>query len=198
MTAQFAAIGGGNIDLSSLTASGTDASDNVVLSTVDEYGAPVDNYSWNDWAIDGKACWVDEAYSEITGVTLPAGLTFWTSGSMTDQVIQSAGEVPSKDVSIALREGYTLVGNPFPVAVALQDVVVGGEEASDNVTMSTIDEYGAPIMTYSWNDWAIEGKACWVDEGYAEIEGVSIAPGQGLWTSGSNDSQFVRFPAPEL
>ena len=190
------AIGGGANTLDAFTASGAEASDNVVLSTVDEFGTALDNYSWNDWACD-KPCWVDEGYSPIEGVSFPAGVTFWTSGSSAEQIIQTAGEVGMADVTVVLREGYTLVGNPFPVSLALQDVVAGGDEASDNVTMATIDEFGTAVDTYSWNDWACE-TPCWVDDGYSPIEGVTIAPGQGLWTSGSNNSQFVRFPAPEL
>ena len=189
-------MGGGNIALESLQASGDEASDNVVLSTVDEYGAPIDNYSWNDWAAE-TPCWVDDEYTPVEGVKIAAGQAFWTSGSKAEQAIISAGEVAMNDAVVALKFGYTLVGNPFPVSIDLQDIVVGGDEASDNVTMATIDEYGAPIDTYSWNDWAADNP-CWVDDEYSPIEGVSIAPGQGLWTSGSNDSQFIRFPAPEL
>ena len=101
------------------------------------------------------------------------------------------------DVIVNLREGYTLVGNPFPVSIALQDIVAGGDEASDNVTLATIDEYGTAIDTYAWNDWVGENP-CWVNDSFEPVEGVTFAPGVGLWTSGSNDSQFVRLPAPEL
>lgn len=196
VTAQFSGIGGTNLSLDSLSASGTDASDNVTLSTVDEYGAPIDTYSWNDWAL-GSACWINDSYEKIEGVSVTPGMAFWTSGSDASQVIQSAGEVGFQDVVVNLRFGYTLVGNPFPVEVALQDIIAGGNEASDNVTLSTIDEYGAPIDTYSWNDWAL-GSACWINDSYEMVEGVTIAPGVGLWTSGSDASQFIRIPAPEL
>ena len=196
MTPQFVGVGGNQIALDALTASGTDASDNVVLSTVDEYGTAVDSYSWNDWALS-SACWINDSYEKIEGVTVVPGMAFWTSGSDASQVIQSAGEVGTSDVVVNLRFGYTLVGNPFPVDVALQDIVAGGDEASDNVTMSTIDEYGTAIDTYSWNDWALD-SACWINDSYEKIEGVSIAPGVGLWTSGSNSSQYIRIPAPEL
>ena len=102
-----------------------------------------------------------------------------------------------KDVSVALRFGYTLLGNPFPVAVALQDIVAEGEACSDNVSISTIDSFGGLVATYTWNDWAAD-NACWVDDSYTPVEGVSIAPGQGLWAGASAATQAIRFPAPEL
>jgi len=193
---QFVAVGGANIALDGLKATGDDTSDNVVLSTVDEYGTAVDSYAWNDWAADDP-CWVNDSFEPITGVTVQAGQAFWTSGSDASQGIQSAGEVGVQDVVVSLRLGYTLTGNPFPVALPLQDIVAGGDDASDNVVLAKIDEYGSAVESYAWCDWAADDP-CWVDESFSMVEGVSIAPGEGLWTSGSDASQFVRFPAPEL
>ena len=198
VAAQFSGIGGVNLSLDSLSAGGTDASDNVTLATVDEYGTPIDVYAWNDWLDADNPCWVDGSFTPITGVTVTPGMAFWTSGSASDQIVRSAGEVGTQDVVVSLRFGYTLVGNPFPVDVALQDIIAGGDEASDNVTLATIDEYGTPIDVYAWNDWLDADNPCWVDGSFTPVENVSFAPGVGLWTSGSNNSQFIRFPAPEL
>ena len=196
ITPQFVTVGGSNIALESLVAVGPEVSDNVTMSTIDEYGTPVTTYSWNDWMNEVPG-WVDDEYAPYEGVKLAPGMGLWTSGSDATQQIQSAGEVGMSDVVVNLRLGYTLVGNPFPVAVDLQDIVAAGDEASDNVTMSTVDEYGTPVTTYSWNDWMCD-TPCWVDEDYAPYEGVKIAPGQSLWTSGSSDTQSIRIPAPEL
>ena len=196
VTPQFTGIGGTALSLDALQGVGSDASDNVNLAMVDEYGAAITTYTWNDWAA-AEPCWVDDSYAPVSDVTVSAGQAFWTGGSSSDQLIRSAGEVCFQDVVVSLRFGYTLVGNPFPVSLALQDIVAGGDEASDNVTMATIDEYGAAITTYTWNDWAA-AEPCWVDDSYAPVTDVTFAPGEGLWTGGSNNSQFVRFPAPEL
>lgn len=198
VTAQFVGIGGGVASLDSIKAAGTEASDNVTLSTVDEFGTAVDTYAWNDWLDESNPCWVDGSFEPVSGITVTPGMAFWTSGSEADQIVQTSGEVGTQDVVVNLREGYTLVGNPFPVDVSLQDIVAGGNEASDNVTLSTIDEFGTAIDTYAWNDWLDEDNPCWVDGSFEPVSGVTFAPGVGLWTSGSNDSQFVRFPAPEL
>ncbi len=198
VTAQFTGIGAVNLPLDMLSAAGTDASDNVTIATVDEYGTAVDTYAWNDWLDVDNPCWVDGSFTPISGVTVTPGMAFWTSGSESDQIIRSAGEVGMQDVVVALRFGYTLVGNPFPVSIDLQDIIAGGDEASDNVTLATIDEYGTAVDTYAWNDWLDPDNPCWVDGSFTPVENVSFAPGVGLWTSGSNDSQFIRLPAPEL
>lgn len=203
VTPQFVTVGSTGVALDSLQALGTTAnpaSDSVSVSVVDEYGTPTATYLWNDWAA-ATPCWVDEGYAPVDGVTVPAGQAFWTNGSSSEQGIQSAGEVGLNDVSINLRFGYMLTGNPFPVSIALQDIVAGSTDAdasaSDNVSISKVDEYGTPVATYLWNDWAA-AEPCWVDEGYAPVDGVTIAPGEGLWTNGSSEGQFIRFPAPEL
>lgn len=196
VTAQFTGIGGTSAPLDALSAIGDEASDNVALSTVDEFGTAIDTYTWNDWAAT-TPCWVNDSYEPVTGVTVTPGMAFWVGGSSNSQGVQSAGEVGVEDVVVSLRSGYTLVGNPFPVSIALQDVVAGGDEAADNVALSTIDEFGTAIDTYTWNDWAA-AEPCWVNDSYEPVEGVTFAPGEGLWAGGSNNSQYVRFPAPEL
>ena len=196
VTAQFSGIGGTSAPLDALSAIGDEASDNVALSTVDEFGTAIDTYTWNDWAA-ATPCWVNDSYEPVTGVTVTPGMAFWVGGSSNSQGVQSAGEVGVEDVVVSLRSGYTLVGNPFPVSIALQDVVAGGDEAADNVALSTIDEFGTAIDTYTWNDWAA-AEPCWVNDSYEPVEGVTFAPGEGLWAGGSNNSQYVRFPAPEL
>ena len=198
VAAQFVSVGGGSASLDSLTAAGTDASDNVTLSTVDEYGTAVDTYAWNDWLDSDNPCWVDGDFTPVTGVTVTPGVAFWTSGSDASQVVQSVGEVGLSDVIVYLREGYTLVGNPFPIDISLQDIIAGGTDASDNVTLSTIDEYGTAIDTYACNDWLDSDNPCWVDGDFTPVSDVTFGPGVGLWTSGSDSSQFIRIAAPEL
>lgn len=197
------AIGGTNPSLSSLQAVGTEenpASDAVSVSTVDEFGTELDSYTWNDWAAS-TPCWADGDYNPVEGVTLTPGQAFWTAGAGADQSIQSCGEVGLQDVVVTLRNGFSLIGNPFPVALELQDIVAGTNDedapASDSVSMSIIDAFGTEIEAYTWNDWTAE-TPCWADGDYNPVVGVKIAPGQGLWTAGSSDAQFVRFPAPEL
>ena len=81
--------------------------------------------------------------------------------------------------------------------VPLQSIIAVGDETSDNVQIQTLDAFGRTVDAYDWNDWAND-SACWVDGDWNPVEGVTIAPGQGLLVVGSNNEQYVRFPAPEL
>ena len=195
-TAQFANIGTEAMPLQSIVPTGADTSDNVYIQTLTAGGYTLDTYSWNDWAAD-EPCWVDDNYEKVEGVTFAPGQGLWVQGSSAEQGIQSAGQVGKLDVSVALKSGFTAAGNPFPVAINLQDIVATGEGASDNVYIQTLTAGGYTLDTYSWNDWAAD-EPCWVDDSYEKVEGVTFAPGQGLWVQGSSTEQAIVFPAPEL
>lgn len=82
-------------------------------------------------------------------------------------------------------------------AMPLQSIVPTGADTSDNVYIQTLTAGGYTLDTYSWNDWAAD-EPCWVDDSYEKVEGVTFAPGQGLWVQGSSTEQAIVFPAPEL
>ena len=197
MTAQFVNIGATkDMPLQSIVPTGDDTSDNVQIQTLDAYGYTVDSYDWNDWVAD-KPCWVDGDYNRIEDVSFAPGQALWVMGSDSSQGLQSAGQVNVEDVKVYLKKNGTLVGNPFPVELDIQDILADGEEASDNIQIQTLDAYGYTVDSYDWNDWATDSP-CWVDGDYNPVESVKIAPGQGLWVMGSNASQYLQFPAPEL
>ena len=197
VTVQFIGIGANTaLDLQSIKATGDDASDNVQIQTLDSHGYTVDTYDWNDWAND-EACWVDGDWNPVTEVSVSGGQGLWVMGSAVSQGIQSAGKVGLTDVIVQLRNGGTGAGNPFPVAIDLQDILAEGDDASDNVQIQTLDSHGYTVDTYDWNDWAND-EACWVDGDWNPVEGVTIQPGQGLWVMGSSSAQSIRFPAPTL
>ena len=195
-TPQFANIGSLAMPLQSIVPTGDDTSDNVYIQTLDAYGYTLNSYGWNDWAGD-TACWVDDDYNPVEGVSFQPGQGLWVQGLTTGQGIQTAGSVGKNDVSVTLKSGYTASGNPFPVAIDLQDVVADGEDVSDNVYIQTLDAYGYTLTSYAWNDWAADAP-CWVDDDYNPVVGVTIQPGQGLWVQGTSTAQYIRFPAPEL
>ena len=182
--------------LSNLVALGDDASDNVTVQTLDAYGRTVDSYTWNNYMYDYE-CWVDGNYEEVAGVSIAPGQGLFVIASSSEQAIQSAGQVGTSDVLVQLRKNGTLAGNPFPVALDLQEIIAEGTEAVDNVTIQTLDAYGRTIDSYTWNDYMYD-YACWVNGDYEEVTGVTFNAGQGLFVLGSNSEQYLRFPAPEL
>ena len=81
----------------------------------------------------------------------------------------------------------------------LQSIIPQGDDLVDNVYLKTLDAYGRTVegCDYTWNDWNYS-EPCWVDSNYEKVEGVTIPAGLGLWVYGSSNSQYLRFPAPEL
>ena len=177
-------------------------SDTVVIQTLDQYGYTVDSYAWIDWAGDNsdEEGWVDDNFEIVEGVTFAAGQGLWVEGSSSSQSIQSAGQVGTSDVVVTLRNGCTGTGNPFPVTVNIQDIIPEGDGVSDTVVIQTLNQYGYTINSYAWIDWAGDNsdEEGWVDDNFELVDGVTFAPGQGLWVEGSSSSQYLRFPAPEL
>lgn len=196
-TAQFINVSSSEvIPLESLVPTGDDTSDNVAIQTLDAAGYTVDNYLWNDWLAE-TPCWVNDSFEVVEGVTFAPGQGLWVYGSSSGQGIQSAGKVGTAEISVQLRNGGTVTGNPFPVSVNLQDIIAVGDDTSDNVAIQTLDAAGYTIDNYLWNDWIAE-TPCWVNDSFEVVENVAFEPGQGLWVYGSSETQYIQFPAPEL
>jgi hypothetical protein len=102
-------------------------------------------------------------------------------------------------VIVTLRNGGTPTGNPFPVAIDLQDIIPQGDNLSDNVDIRVLDAAGRTVdgCAWAWNDW-LEDDPCWANGDFEKAEGITFGPGQGLWVYGKNTNQSLRFPAPEL
>ena len=195
--AQFVNVGDATeMDIQQLAAVGDDAADNVVIQTLDFAGRTVDSYIWNDW-VDTTPCWVNDSFEKVEGITIAPGAAVWVQGTTTSQGLQSAGKVGTSDVVVTLKNGGTLAGNPFPIAIDIQEVVAQGTDAPDNVVIQTLDYAGRTVDSYIWNDW-VDTTPCWVNDSFEKVEGVTIASGEGLWVQGTTTDQTIRFPAPEL
>ena len=202
-TPQFVNIGSNeSFPLQSIIPTGDNLSDNVFLQTLDAYGRTVDSYNWIDWAgpDSDQEAWADDDGNIIEDVTFEPGQGLWIYGVSADQSIQTAGKVGTSDVTVTLLAGAVGAGNPFPVAINLQDILPEGEDLSDNVFIQTLDAYGRTVDSYNWIDWAgpDSDQEAWADDDGNIIEDVTFEPGQGLWIYGTSTSQSIRFPAPEL
>ena len=202
---QFVNVGTtGNLPLESLVPTGDNLSDNVFIQQLDAFGRTVIEYGWVDWAGDNgdQEAWIDTDTFEIASdVTFAPGQGLWVMGSSTSQGIQAAGKVGTDDVSVTLCNGGITTGNPYPVALDLQDIVPEGDNLSDNVFIQQLDAFGRTVIEYGWVDWAGDNgdQEAWIDTDTFEIaEDVSFGPGTGLWVMGSSSAQSIRFPAPEL
>ena len=104
-----------------------------------------------------------------------------------------------------LQSGNTLVTAQFvnigdAEETLLQSIKPTGDGTSDTVSIQTLDSAGRAVDTYIWCDWAgpDSDQEAWSDGSGDIIEGVTFAPGAGLWVQGASTEQSIRFPAPEL
>lgn len=75
--------------------------------------------------------------------------------------------------------------------ITLDTIIPTGDDTSDNVEIQLLTAGGNTAEYYTWNDWMFE-TPCWVDKDGNAAEGVSFAPGQGLWVMGTSSNQSVQ------
>lgn len=172
------------------------------MQTLDAYGYTENNYRWTDAGGDSwdQIGWVDDDNNIVTEVVFNPGQALWVLGSSVSQFIQTAGKVGSSDVTVQLRYGGTLAGNPFPVNITIGDLLPTGDDTYNNVSIQILDAYGYTSKNYTWTDaggdtWDQIG---WVDNDNNLVTDIVIEAGQGLWILASSNSQYLTFPALEF
>ena len=204
MAAQFGDVGATGLALTNFKPTGDGVYNNVNINRLDALGYVTETYSWTDsggenW--DTADVWVDDNNNIITDVTFLPGEAVWVNGASADQGLQSSGEVSKIDLAKQLKNGATLVGNTFPVAVSIADIYPSGNGVYNNVNINRLDALGYVTETYSWTDSGGENwdtADVWVDDNNNIVTDVTFAPGEGFWVNASSDSQYLNIPAPEL
>ena len=193
--AQFIACDGSSeIALSSLkpvaaNMTAEDLAGNVEIQTLDNAGFTVDSYVWNG-----------EGWEGDDGTTFIAGVGMWVFNYVGDSdtvTIQSAGMVNTTDVAVELDDngGAVAVANPYPISVALADIVptcesMSAEDLAGSIEIQTLDNAGYTVDSFVWNG-----------EGWEGDDNTTFAPGAGLWVFnqvGDAGKVYLTFPAPEL
>ena len=183
------AISLANIKPIATAMSAEDLAGSVEIQTLDNAGLTVDSYVWNGEGWEG-----DE------GTTFAPGTGLWVFNQVGDADVvslQTAGKVGKLDVSVTLDNNYGAVGvvNPFPVQVALADILPECEsmtagELAGCVEIQTLNNAGLTVDSFVWNG-----------EGWEGDDNTVFAPGAGLWVFnqiGDADEVTLRMPAPEL
>ena len=199
LTPQFLAIGENTfIALQTLLPVGddVDTDGNIQIQTLDAYGRVDKSYQWIDWG--DPTGWCDEDWNLVEGVEFTPGQGLWVLGTSEGASIQVSGQVGINDLAVQLQNGGTVTGNPFPVSVNLQDILLSGDDVDTdgNIQIQTLDAYGRVDKSYQWIDWG--DPTGWCDEDWNLVEGVEFTPGQGLWVLGTSEGANLTFPAPEL
>ena len=183
------AIALADIKPTAATMSAEDLAGSIEIQTLDNAGYTVDSYVWNGAGWEGD-----------DNTTFAPGTGLWVFNQVGDAdvvSIQTAGKVGTADVAVTLDSDYGAVGivNPFPVKVALADLVpecgtMTAAELAGCIEIQTLDNAGYTVDSYVWNG-----------EGWEGDDNTEFAAGAGLWVFnqiGDAAEVTLRIPAPEL
>ncbi len=134
-------------------------------------------------------------------IPFKAGDGLFVQGASTTESIQSSGKVVYEDVQIQLRDGFSMIGNPFPLPIKLLDILVKGDNVNQfgKIQIQELDSLGFPTAVYQYigGEW-FKAKDIGEDASKeVDLSSVEFQPGQGLWIQGSSDEgQYLYIPCP--
>lgn len=196
--AQFVTVSETGINLQDIKVVGYkgENADTVNIQILDRMGKTVTTYYWADLPEDDIYGWLDDLEEIPEDVVFQPGTGLWIFSSDDSLGVQTAGQVPTKDTTINLRNGFTMVANPTPVAINLQDIVVSGYEGenADTVNIQILDRMGKTITTYYWADLPDDDIYGWLDDMEEIPEDVTFDPGAALWIFSSDATLSVTIP----
>lgn len=215
VTPQFQNIADENFSLLSFNP-GEEMYGKISVNQIDQFGTSIHTYTWTASARGEDGQWNQKGWADDEGnlITDPETVKFIPGESVIisgdEGGLTAAGQVRKEDVTIQLRNGFTLTGNPFPVAIAVQDILpsstAGIADTYGQVSLNLIDNFGTSIHTYTWTSSARGEDGQWNRKGWADDDGllidddnnIKLQPGEGVQVSGSSPNHYLTFPAPEL
>lgn len=195
ITAQFLPVGeAGGYDIQKIVATGADVEGEVFLQTLTASGKANESFSWDTWMfVEDEPAWIDDV--GVSTRKFAPGEALWVQGKV-GYTLQTAGQVGTNDVVVALVNGNVAIGNPFPVSVNIQDIVATGADVEGEVFLQTLTSAGKADESFSWDTWMfVEDEPAWIDD--VGISNRDFAPGEGLWVQGKV-GYTLRIPAPTL
>ena len=123
---------------------------------------------------DGYGWYYDNDFDEADDVLVPEGSAVWGKSAAGASTIVMAGQVPSvASITNTLTSGFNMVANPYPTALALEDL-------PENV-LSDLDE----ILFWNGTDYDVYrfwlGYGWYYDNDFDEADTVEIPVGAGFW-----------------
>lgn len=201
---QFIPVGGTSFSIQDIKFKSDDIY-SVSIQTLTSGGLADEFFTWNDWTEypegsgEYPGFWDDGSGVPATK-TFEPGQGLWISGNIGD-AMQTAGQVNMSDIIYPLVDGNVLVGNSYPIALNLQDIIASAADIY-SVSIQTLTAGGLADEFFTWNDWTEypegsgEFPGFW-DDGSGVPATKSFAPGEALWISGAL-GDTIRLPAPEL
>ena len=170
---------------------------------VDSFGVPQTMYLWTDCGGEGwdtPDVWVNVDTNEIIeDVPLGVGDALFIQGTANTDTFLSSGQVCTDDAKVFLCNGGTLVGNPYPVDIKVNDIIA----STYGTTLYKVDSFGIPQTMYLYTDCGGEGwdtPDVWVVADTNEFisDEILIEAGQGIFVQATDTKDYIELPAPEL
>ena len=222
--AQFQEVGMDSIDIQDLLVN-TSLPDPEVVGENVFWGAKLLTWTGSGYAtyywsgttgeeLFGNAAWdnkwlVDEGAAIATGVDVLPGDGLFIQVNALSSVTLAGEVVTNSQVQVALNEDYTLIANPFPISIDIQNLVVSNfpnpEVVGENVLWGAklLTWTGSGYATYYWSGTTGEelfGNAAWdnkwlVDEGAAIASGATLEVGDGvfIWLKAGTSNASITF-----
>ena len=205
VAAQFTAVGSEAgiklSDIEPITETSTSLRRKVQIQLLTSAGLKSVAYRWEG---TGGKTWIAEKTTDDMGDTvIPAGQGLWVGNSANVATsFRSSGQVGTSDIIQPLDDagGAAMVGNSFPVAVKLKDIVPSTETGTSlrrKVQIQLLTPAGLKAAAYRWEG---TGGKTWIAEKTTDDVGETEIPaGQAMWVGNSaNVAASLRIPAPEL
>ena len=220
---QFKAVGGADnfVDIQDITVEGYGEKGTDWIKIYDPSTSRYTTaYYWGEEADGGVYDPDDEDYENPLGAgwgdvdqfavetTLDAGQGIWTQSETGGKLVVSGEVVTDNTVTVPVNK-MTLVGNPLPMAVPLQNITVEGygEKGTDWIKIynPATSRY---VTAYYWGEEADGGVYDPADEDYENPLGAgwgdvdqfaidaTILVGQGFWTQTESGGKLV-FPTAD-
>lgn len=202
---QFVAVGSQTgiklSDIEPITETGTSLRRKIQIQLLTPAGLTATTYRWE--GTGGKTWIAAKATDDMGETVLPAGQGLWVGNSANvATTFRSVGQVGTNDIIQPLDSagGAAMVGNGFPVAVKLKDIVPSTETDTSprrKVQIQLLTPAGLTATTYRWEG---TGGKTWIAAKTTDDMGETEIPaGQAMWVGNSaNCTATLRIPAPEL
>ena len=188
-------------DITPITETSTSLRRKVQIQLLTPFGLTATTYRWEG---TGGKTWIAETSTTDIGETeIPAGTGLWVLNTANcATTFQTSGAVGTSDIIQPLNDagGAAMVGNSFPVAVKLKDIVPSTETSTSlrrKIQIQLLTPFGLTATTYRWEG---TGGKTWIAEtSTTDVGETEIPAGQAMWVlNTANCAATLRIPAPEL
>ena len=188
-------------DITPITTTGTSLRRKVQIQLLDSAGLTATTYRWE--GTGGKTWIAGSSTADVGETEISAGQGLWVVNSANvATTFQSVGEVGKRDIIQPLDDasGAVMIGNSFPVAVKLKDIVPSTETGTSlrrKIQIQILNSDGLTATAYRWEGTG--GKTWIAGSSTADVGETEIPAGQAMWVvSSANCAANLRIPAPEL